>query len=154
MSAYYFDSSGIVKRYIAETGSLWVGQVTEPASGNPILTSIITGAEVVAAICKRERGGSITSDEMHLVLTAFEVDFRSQLLVGEISHQIVDKAMILAEQYGLRGYDSVQLATALMLQQERIVLALPSLIFVSADDKLNAAAQAEGLQVENPAHHT
>lgn len=41
----------------------------------------------------------------------------------------------------------------LVLQQERNLLALPSLIFVSADDKLNAPAQAEGLQVENPAHH-
>ena len=28
MGVYFFDSSALVKRYLAETGSGWVGQVT------------------------------------------------------------------------------------------------------------------------------
>jgi hypothetical protein len=62
-------------------------------------------------------------------------------------------AMDLSEKHGLKGYDSIQLATALELQTSQSSTALLPLIFVSADDKLNTAAQAEGLIVENPNNH-
>jgi len=50
----------------------------------------------------------------------------------------------------LRGYDAVQLATALAANRKRLNDGLGALIFVSADDELNTAAKAEGLSVENP----
>jgi hypothetical protein len=60
--------------------------------------------------------------------------------------------MHLAQRYALRGYDAVQLASALELSAlARSVQA--TMIFVSADDELNAAAVMEGLQVENPNLH-
>jgi hypothetical protein len=61
--------------------------------------------------------------------------------------------MGLAEKHGLRGYDSVQLAAALELQAARTLASLPSVTFVSADDKLNTAAVLEGLLVESPNTH-
>jgi len=61
--------------------------------------------------------------------------------------------MNLAEKHGLKGYDSIQLSTALELHTDRSITGSPPLTFVSADDKLNAAAQAEGLLVENPNNH-
>jgi len=62
----------------------------------------------------------------------------------------VREAALLAEKYFLRGYDAVQLATALRIEGERKVIGAASLVFVSADEDLNQAAQAEGLSVENP----
>jgi predicted nucleic acid-binding protein len=56
----------------------------------------------------------------------------------------------LIEKHGLRGYDAVQLASAILLHRRRQQLGLPPLIFVSADEDLLAAAQAEGLVTENP----
>jgi hypothetical protein len=150
MSPYYFDSSGIVKRYVKETGSGWVKAITNPTSGNEIFTSLISGAEVVAAICKSGRMGSITPQAVAQALTAFKGEFRSHFTILHISDQTIDRAMTLAEKHGLRGYDSVQLATALELHAERILTNLPPFIFVSGDNKLNTAAQAEGLNVENP----
>jgi len=50
----------------------------------------------------------------------------------------------------LRGYDAVQLAAALEANDERLANALTPLTLVSADTELNTAAQAEGLNVENP----
>jgi hypothetical protein len=35
MVAYFFDTSGIVKRYIQETGSLWVQAVAEWQRNRP-----------------------------------------------------------------------------------------------------------------------
>ena len=67
-----------------------------------------------------------------------------------MTEQLVNLAMTLAEGHGLRGYDSVQLAAALALQATREALDLSAVTFVCADDRLNAAAVAEGLSVENP----
>ncbi len=49
-----------------------------------------------------------------------------------------------------RGYDAIQLATALEANEKRLQRGLSPLIIVSADSELNTASQAEGLQVENP----
>ena len=58
--------------------------------------------------------------------------------------------MKLATKHALRGYDAVQLAAALEANDESLANGLPPLILVSADTKLNTAAQAEGLVVQNP----
>ncbi len=150
ISAYYLDSSGIVKRYVKETGSAWVAVIADPASKNEILTSLMSGAEVVAAICKSGRTGSITPQDVAKALATFKSEFRSNFTVINVSDQIIDQAMTLAEKHGLRGYDSVQLATALELNTDRALANASPLFFVSGDNKLNAAAQAEGLLVENP----
>jgi len=47
---YYFDSSALAKRYVAERGSQWVTQTCGTSSGNTIYTVRITGAEIIAAL--------------------------------------------------------------------------------------------------------
>ncbi|MDZ7292431.1 MAG: type II toxin-antitoxin system VapC family toxin [candidate division KSB1 bacterium] len=150
MSTYYLDSSGIVKRYINETGSAWITATTDPASRNEVLTSLISGAEVVAAICRSGRIGSITRRTVTMALAAFKREFRMHFVILYVLDQVIDRAMTLAEKHGLRGYDSVQLATAVEMQTERDLKNLPPLIFVSSDNQLLTAARAEGLIVENP----
>jgi hypothetical protein len=61
--------------------------------------------------------------------------------------------MLLAERHPLRGYDAVQLAAALAVHRPRAAALLPALTFVCADARLNAAATAEGLTVEDPNDH-
>ena len=34
MALFYFDTSGIVKRYVLETGTAWVQDITNPSRGN------------------------------------------------------------------------------------------------------------------------
>lgn len=58
--------------------------------------------------------------------------------------------MLLAQTHALRGYDAVQLAAALEVHRLYAALGLPLILFISADNELNAAAKVEGLQVENP----
>ena len=60
--------------------------------------------------------------------------------------------MALAEAHALRGSDAIQLAAALDVYTDSIVLALPFAL-VSADTELNAAAAAEGLTVDDPNAH-
>lgn len=61
--------------------------------------------------------------------------------------------MDISEKHALRGYDAVQLASALEMVTLRSALGLAGLTFVSADGDLNAAAMAEGLNVDDPNAH-
>ena len=70
-----------------------------------------------------------------------------------MTEQLVNRAMTLAETYGLRGFDAVQLAAACEVQALCIASGIPSLFFLSADRVLNDAAIAEGLSVDDPNAH-
>ena len=71
-----------------------------------------------------------------------------------ISRSIIDRAVDLTQKYKLRGYDAVQLATALVANGVLTTAGLSHLTFVAADDDLVVAARAEGLAAENPNLHT
>lgn len=83
----------------------------------------------------------------------FKADFRGQYQVIEITIDLADRAMRLAEEHGLRGYDAVHLAAAVELQTVRAEMELPPMTFISADNDLNAAAQSAGLLIDNPNNH-
>lgn len=57
MSAYFFDSSAIVKRYVDEPGTAWVTSVIDPEAGHDIYICRIAGAEVISAIARRGHRG-------------------------------------------------------------------------------------------------
>jgi predicted nucleic acid-binding protein len=152
MNSYYFDSSALVKGYVAETGSDWISQIMANAT-DTIYTANISGPEVVAEIFGCAHTGSITITDAQLAVAHLKIDFRTYYQVLEITEPIINSAMILAEKHNLLGYQSVHLATAFALQVKRGFLSLPPVIFVCADQKLNAAATAEGFVVENPNDH-
>lgn len=153
MSAYFFDSSAIVKRYVEETGTGWVLKITDPAERNRIYVARITGVEVVSAIARRGRNGDISRDETIAVIEQFRNDFSREYFRVGITPGLIARAMSLAETRALRGYDALQLAAVLELNDRRSMLSVPALLLVSADDALNAAAMAEGLTVDNPNTH-
>lgn len=45
---FYLDTSALVKRYVAESGSSWIINLCDPVSGNTISTARITRAEAAA----------------------------------------------------------------------------------------------------------
>ena len=150
MATFFCDSSAIVKRYIAETGSRWISATMNPASGNRIYVARITFVEVVSAITRRERGNHISAADADSARLTFEQDYLKQLRKIEISENLINEAARLANKYALRGYDAVQLAAALETETGRIALGLSPLTLLSADTDLNDAAIAEGLLVDNP----
>ena len=153
MGVYYFDSSALVKRYASEVGSPWVINLTDSQSRNDVFTALVTGAEIVAAVARKARMGSITLQDAMAAIAAFKSHFRTDYLVVLLTAAIIERAMDLAEKHGLRGYDAVQLASALTVQDELGANGVSLTVFVSADTNLNKAAQTEGLAVENPQDH-
>lgn len=140
----------MVKRYIAETGSTWVLELFYSALNNEVFVSAITAVEIVAAITRRSRGGSISVTDAAVVCNQFRNDLQIDYQVVEMTEDIINAAMLLAETQGLRGYDAVQLAAGCAVNALCITSGLPPIIFVSADRELNVAATKSGLSVENP----
>lgn len=153
MAVYFFDSSALVKRYAHETGSDWILALTEPSAGHSLYIARITAVEVISALTRRQRGGSISATDSATTMAAFRHDLSHQYRVIEIIPAVITQAMQLAETHGLRGYDAVQLAAALIVQKMRETLGLSALELVSADRDLNEAAGAEDLTVDNPNSH-
>lgn len=132
--------------------------VTDPASANPIYIARITGAEAIAAFMFKIRTGESTAGDAAKAIADFKHDFATQYQIIEITDVVVMRAMALIETYKLRGYDGVQLAVALEVNDLIMSTGMPAvgvsaLTLVSADNDLNLAAAAEGLIVENPQTH-
>lgn len=153
MADYFYDSSGLVKRYANEVGTAWVQGICDPAGGNEIWVARVTGAEVVAAIWKKVREGLLSAADATTMTDDFKDHFRNQYRIVEVRSDMIEEAMNLAQQHSLRGYDAVQLASAKFADAQLKSARLSPLVFVSADDALLAAAHAEGLMMENPNHH-
>ena len=153
MSALFLDSSSLVKRYAKEKGTNWIFTLVRPSANNRLYLARITGVEVVAALAKRMRVGSLTPNATAKAITRFEREFTNRYLLIEITPQIIQTAMALAKSHTLRGYDAVQLASALQANQDRLSIGGTPLTFISADNNLNTAATAEGLMVDNPKNH-
>lgn len=153
MIGYFCDSSAVAKRYISETGTNWLIGLMRTAAKNEFAVAQITGVEVVSAISRRHRGNFLTSLQADKATRRFLRDFHNRFGVVKIDDALIRSAIYLAQTHVLRGYDAVQLASAITLNNNLSKLGLPSFIFVSADNNLNSAAVAEGLTVDNPNNH-
>ena len=71
MADYFVDSSPLVKRYVHETGSVWLSGLVSPAAGNDIYITRITTVEVIAALTRRARGGTIAAADASAVCLLF-----------------------------------------------------------------------------------
>lgn len=136
----YLDASALVKKYIEETGSTEVDSLIDQAI--VVGTSLISRAEVSAAVAKTVRTETIPQDEANFALNAFRTEW-ADLLRIEITETTVARADSLAWQHGLRGYDAVHLAAAIIWQEtimEPVTLA-------TFDRQLWHSGRASGLAV-------
>ena len=153
MTDYYLDSSALVKRYVSEAGSTWVSALFDPALDNEVFIAAITPVEIIAALTRRTRGGSMAPADATSACNLFRSDLRTSYQIVELTDRLITRAMRLAEAHALRGYDAVQLAAALEVNALCVQNGLLPITFVSADNDLNAVATREGLSVDNPNTH-
>ena len=153
MPVIFMDSSGVVKRYVQETGSVWVSGQFTAAPTNRVVIASITGVEVVAAITRRARGGTITPAESTSACGLFLADLNTDFRAITVTDVLLRQAITLTRTYTLRGYDAVQLAAANEVNRLSLAAGAGPLLFIAADKELNAAAQSEGLMVDDPNAH-
>lgn len=134
VNTYFLDSSAIVKRYVPEIGSAWIQSITDPDVGHSIAIAQITWVEVQSAFARRQREGTLSTDELDELVEDFREDFHNQYQIIDVDQQLLETAGQLVLQSPLRAYDSVQLASALPLQSQLTPDIQYS--FISADDRL------------------
>jgi len=154
MADYYADSSVLVKRHIHEAGTAWFRNLCDTAAGNVIVTARISMVEVYSALCRRQREARLSAVDYGHIATDFATTCTTEYQFVELTVPIVERARHLLERHPLRAYDAVQLASALTAQDALLSAGLLPLTFLTADDRLLAAARAEDLMADNPNVHS
>lgn len=134
----YVDTSTLLKLVVDEEGSdqavaIW-------SSAESVASVALVTVEARAALAAALRGGRITTAQHETVKLELDALVADLHLVGPTDELLV-LAAELAESEGLRGYDAVHLAAALVVG---------ATVLSSADTDLCAAAERRGLYVANP----
>lgn len=135
----YFDASALVKRYLVERSSRET--IALSAESELIATATVTRAEVAAAFAKAARAGLVTEDRARRAQRSFAGDWPDLVRVPA-TEALVERAETLAWDHGLRGYDAVQLASALTWQQS----VGAEILLATFDQQLWKAAPKAGLK--------
>jgi predicted nucleic acid-binding protein len=131
----YLDTSSLVKLYVAEPGSDDVREVVGQAT--VVSTSLLAYAETRAALARLRREGALTAATFSLAKRQFENEWPAYFAV-EVTDSLWRAAGEMAERYGLRGFDSVHLASFAEVARGSGV---GTTRFSSFDDRLNDAAR-------------
>ncbi len=133
----YFDTSAIVKILINEDGT--AAARDHWARATRVLSSVLIYPEAVAALAAARRSGRIDVAAHRLLRAEFE-SLWAEMVPIVCGLETARRAASLAESEGLRGCDSIHLASALSV-------GMSNLVFVAWDVDLSRAARRSGLAV-------
>jgi uncharacterized protein len=136
----YFDTSALVKRYLRETDSEKVVALLNE-SDHIFGSIVIARVEMAAAFQKALRlkivSSAMASEVWDDFLDHWQIFARLRVTIGTI-----ERASDVAWKYGLRGYDSLHLAAALLWQETLDA----RVTFAAFDHDLLQASQKAGLE--------
>lgn len=154
----YLDTSALVKLYAEEPGREGVEKAVRES--RVVSVSEVGYVEARSALARKEREGTFSTDEHDEAVAQLQQDYREVYLSRPITGDLIARAGELAREHGLRAYDAVHLATALLLRKESLELAEreqesgesspresgePQVAMMTFDGSLMKAADNEGL---------
>jgi predicted nucleic acid-binding protein len=144
-----FDTSGLVKYYYTEVGSIKVVQVIDDLR-NRIFISELSIVELVSTLAKKVRTGDISLRIFRATRRRFFADIATQkfntVMLMQKHGSIAVKLLVKhATKRALRTLDALQLAVATDLKGQSNLD-----YFVCADDKLDKVAKLEKITFLNP----
>lgn len=139
----YLDTSALLKLYVEEADSDFVERAVKDAEITA--TSILTYVETKSAFSRRRRDGSLTLVSYHRGVREFERDWPKYFVIP-VTDSLVQSAGKLAESQGLRAYDALHLASAVLFRDKTE----PPVVFGCWDFRLESAARRQGLQLLRP----
>ncbi len=134
----YLDTSALVKRYFAESFSQQV--IDKWNESEVIVTSSVAYAETMSTIYRKQKDENLDDEVVQDIVGLFQTDWTSFIRVDVADHlnALIDR---LVHAYFLRGFDTVHLASALLVH-DRLS---HHFFFACFDQRLNQAARIEGL---------
>jgi predicted nucleic acid-binding protein len=153
VSVFFIDSSALIKRYAAENGTNWILSIARPSSRNHILISQLTPVEIVSGLARKQREAHLSARTLQAAMLLINRHTDREYVVIVLAKSVEERAKTLLTTYPLRAYDAVQLASALISEQQVTGTAVGPVIFVSAYSRLRTVAANEGLATEDPNNH-
>lgn len=147
---YFFDTSAIVKRYFDEDGSALVKEMVARQPTVRVVLSRITWVEILSALSRLQREGTITADIFDRQVRVLRQHFKLEYQIAEFDQTVSSLAGELVRRHPLRAYDAVQLASVLHLRNVYRSAGTAKFTFISADRRLIDVALEEDLEVVNP----
>ena len=92
MADYYADSSVLVKRHVNEIGSGWFRALSDPATGNVIITSRVSIIEVYSAFNRRVREARLSPVDYAQLSADFASICGAEYQIVELTLQVADRA--------------------------------------------------------------
>lgn len=135
----YFDTSAIVKRYVAEPDS---PRARALMRRHRVLSSVLTSLEALSAFVRRHAAGDLSDRDFVAIVSRLDADRRMWELV-EVTPLVLDRAESLIRTEGLRTLDAIHVGSALVFESG----AGARLPFITADDRQRAAAVRARLEV-------
>lgn len=135
----YLDTSALLKLYVEESGTAEVVERLERADA--VATARVSYVEARAALARHRRERALTAADLRRAVRELDREWGTYNLI-DLTDPLVRLAGALAERHALRGYDAVQLASALDVRT-----AGADLEFLSFDARLNRAGRRERLRV-------
>lgn len=136
----YLDTSDLVKLYVEEIGSEEIKGIILDAT--VVSTSKVAYAEARSAFARKQKEDGFSIARLRKIVEDFNRDWESYFLI-EITDGLIKIAGDIAEKHLLRGFDSIHLASAVILKRK-----IKSEVYFSSNDtKLNQAARKEGIIV-------
>lgn len=132
-----------MKLFVDEVGSDEAVEIWSRAQVS--VSSRLLYPEARAALAATTRAGRVSKKRLPALRDDLDRLWRDVVRI-EVTASLAALAGDLAEEYGLRGYDAVHLASALEIEADDLVL-------VAADGRLQRAAHALGIAtLRLPAH--
>jgi len=144
MTIYYLDSSAWIKRYCVEQGSERIAGFF--GAGPAIGCAALGLVEVLATLVRKAKAREIAAMHMHVKCREAERDFALFHKVF-LTPDLLRRACECAYRYGLRGADTVHLASCLDLRDR---LGRPQIVLVSSDSELLTGARQCGIPAVDP----
>lgn len=130
----YLDTSAFLPLLVVEPGTATSMQLWSEAKD--VVSARVIAVEAAAALAQAHRMGRVANgDHQQLQEAASRHLFDATLI--EVTSSVIDRAAQLAVEHGLRGYDAVHLAAAMLIRARDVV-------FASGDRRLLSAAANEG----------
>lgn len=139
----FCDTSALMKLYAQEQHSDWTRQQVTKSSR--CIVSQITWVEMCAAFGLKERTAQIHAADAKAALKRLRTEWPIYARLS-LDNTLLNTAGELALRFGLRAYDSVQLASA---HQAHLQLG-QNMSFCCFDKQLNTVAQALGIALLLP----
>lgn len=139
----FCDTSALMKLFIQEQHSDIMYNVAQ--SSTLIIVSQVTWVEMCAALALKQRTRQIDAPQATQALNELRIEWVrfNELAVDQ---SLIRAAAGLALNFGLRAYDSIQLASAQRAHSQTG----NTLAFACYDKQLNTAAVALGINTLNP----